>query len=133
MDEYTWDDLQSVMALKNAQKPAKTRRKKRAPEGDTQRAIMEYLTLCARVAWFMRANSGGMKINERWVNMAPAGTADIIGMLNDGRFFAIEVKAGNNAPTAAQESFLTLIADNGGVAFVARSVGDVEEVLNGLR
>lgn len=46
-----------------------------------------------------------------------SGVPDIIGCA-DGRFFAIECKAGGNRPTALQDRELQRIVDAGGVSMV---------------
>jgi len=46
-----------------------------------------------------------------------SGVPDVIACL-DGKFIAIECKAGNNKPTALQERELSAIAEAGGDAFV---------------
>ena len=46
-----------------------------------------------------------------------SGVPDIIGCLN-GKFFAIECKAGNNKPTALQEREMQRIRDTGGNTLV---------------
>jgi hypothetical protein len=80
----------------------------------------------------MRVNAGKMKMVNgegrlRWVNLAPAGTSDIIGMLKGGKFFAIEVKAPDRIRTTTQlqQEFIDKINNGGGVAFVAISIQDV--------
>lgn len=57
----------------------------------------------------------------------PRGVSDILGILPDGRFLAIEVKTRTGRVSEYQASFLYEITKNGGVAFVARSVEDVIE------
>jgi len=97
-----------------------------------QSAILDYLKYAKEVAWAMRVNSGKMKIQHhkyglRWINMAPAGTSDIIGMLKGGKFFAIEVKTPKriNTVTTFQKEFIDKINLGGGIAFIATSVDDV--------
>jgi hypothetical protein len=57
----------------------------------------------------------------------PKGVADIIGILPDGRFLAIEVKTERGKLTENQEIFLKKIEENQGVAICARSLSDVTE------
>ena len=49
------------------------------------------------------------------------GGADIIGILNDGRFLAIEIKSGNAVQSKEQKNFEAMIKKFGGVYFVATS------------
>lgn len=57
------------------------------------------------------------------------GVSDILGIIH-GRFLAIEVKSETGSCTSEQKLFLKTINDEGGVAFVARSV---EQVLLNLK
>jgi len=57
------------------------------------------------------------------------GVADIIGILPNGRLLAIEVKSKKGAVQDNQRMFLKEVTDRGALAFVARSVDDVEENL----
>ncbi len=58
------------------------------------------------------------------------GVSDILGILNDGRLLAIEVKTEKGRASPEQQLFIQKIKDRGGIAFVARSVYDVEKELN---
>lgn len=54
------------------------------------------------------------------------GVSDIIACAPDGRFWAIEVKCGNNKPSALQEHYVSEILKRKGVAFVT---WDLETVM----
>jgi hypothetical protein len=58
------------------------------------------------------------------------GVSDILGIMNDGRILAIEVKTEKGRASPEQQLFIQKIKDRGGIAFVARSVYDVEKELN---
>ena len=58
------------------------------------------------------------------------GVSDILGIVN-GKFIAIEVKTKRGRPTENQTNFLRRINENGGIAFIARSIEDVEDGLTG--
>ena len=58
------------------------------------------------------------------------GVADILGLLPTGKFIAIEVKTKSGRLTPEQEVFLDRVSENGGIAFVARSVDDVRCALD---
>jgi hypothetical protein len=60
-----------------------------------------------------------------------SGVADIIGVLADGKFLAIEVKAAKGRVSDKQKSFLQKVNDCGGIGFIARSIEDVETELFG--
>lgn len=99
-------------------------------EADIQRAILNYLQMCPAVAKAWRNNAGKIKTaDDRLVSLSPAGTSDIIGFLNDGRFLAVEVKAGTNTATTLQKEFIDAVNDAGGLGFVAWSVDDCIEEL----
>lgn len=111
----------------NGRKPKRT---KRNPEAAVQRAILEYLQYHPAVAKVWRNNAGKIKTESGGlVNMSPAGTSDIIGFLKDGRFLAVEVKAGKNQPTDLQQEFIDSVNAAGGIGFVAWSVDDCEKGL----
>lgn len=100
-------------------------------ESEIQRAILDYLTSIGAVA--IRVNSGVHIIQDsngstRAFHGAPAGTSDIIACYR-GRYVAIECKARRGKTTPAQEDFINRVIEAGGVAFVARSVDDVETQL----
>ena len=63
-----------------------------------------------------------------------SGVPDIVGCHN-GKFFAIECKAGNNKPTALQEQHLQKIRDSGGIAIVVNeeNLNAVQEMLEQLK
>lgn len=57
------------------------------------------------------------------------GTLDIFGCTNEGEFFAIEVKYGNNTQSALQQYNIDEIKKRKGIAFIAYSLEDVKEQL----
>lgn len=57
------------------------------------------------------------------------GLADIIGILHDGRFLAVEVKRPKKHPSLEQEQFLAEINARGGLALVVHSASELEEAL----
>jgi hypothetical protein len=59
------------------------------------------------------------------------GVADILGILPDGRFLAIELKSATGVATPEQKSFLEAIRASGGLSFIARGIDDVKEGLRG--
>lgn len=56
------------------------------------------------------------------------GVSDILGIIN-GRFLAIEVKSATGQLSGEQRIFLARVNENGGIAFVARSVEQAAESL----
>ena len=57
------------------------------------------------------------------------GVADILGILDDGRFLAIEVKTETGQLRPEQAAFLDAIRQRGGLSCVVRSVADLDAVL----
>jgi hypothetical protein len=104
----------------------------RPREQDTVRAILLFLHLHRILAW--RVNSGGFRAEykgkTRFHRFGAVGMSDIIGAVPPtGRVLAIEVKSATGKVTTAQEAFLAQLRGAGGLAFVARSVADVQRVL----
>ena len=109
-------------------------------ETATVRAILQYLHLRGYLAW--RQNSRVVMLPGKGGKPAPyrmggvKGMADVIGICNYpgapnialmGRFFAIEVKSAGGKPTPEQTAFLAAVVRAGGLAFIARSVKDVQD------
>ena len=92
-------------------------------EQDIQRTILIYLKEQCIFHW--RNNSG----KKGKYTFGLKGSSDIIGILPNGRFLAIEVKYGKNKPSEDQVAFIKNINDNGGLAFVAY---DLETVVKAL-
>jgi len=102
----------------------------RVYERDVLKGVLQALELHPKVAWAARMNVGGMQDSHgNHVRFGFRGLSDVVGMLRDGRFLAVEVKRPGGQPTTAQVEFLGLVSRSGGVAFVARSV---EDVMRGL-
>ncbi|MFA5911829.1 MAG: VRR-NUC domain-containing protein [Vicinamibacterales bacterium] len=108
------------------------------PEGAVLAAILEYLAIRQVFAW--RVNTGAVKLADktgktRFVRFGFPGCSDIIGVIGseipawEGRPLAIEVKSPTGKATEEQLIFLAEIAKRGGLAFIARSVEDVEREL----
>lgn len=58
------------------------------------------------------------------------GVSDILGILRDGRFLAIEVKKSpNSRPSKHQVKFIDNVNSNGGIGFVAWDIEIVEKNL----
>lgn len=101
-------------------------------EKDIQKAIKQFLEL--KGCFVIRVNSGAMtgeyKGKRRFVRFASEpGVSDLVGMLPDGRFLAVEVKRVGNKATPEQQSFIDRVNQQGGLAFVARSIEDAETAL----
>lgn len=99
-------------------------------EAQILKAIMQYLRRHPKVARVWRQNSGTFKEGTRFIRANTArGMSDIMGALKSGRVLAIECKARRGILHDHQKEFLDSITAAGGLAFVARSVEDVEKEL----
>lgn len=101
-------------------------------ENVVQASIIHYLQMSPLIAWVRRHNSGKVKTEwGTWVELGEKGDSDVFGMFSAnagafaGKFLGIEVKDGDNKPTAEQLAFIRMVNDNGGVGFAAWSVDDV--------
>jgi hypothetical protein len=95
-------------------------------EGKIKAAIMKYLRARGHFLW-VHSNVGIVKKNGQRIPVGMKGVADIIGVRRGGQIIAVEVKAGYNKASEAQEVFLNHIRDMGGVGIVAYSIQDCVE------
>lgn len=114
---------ESVAAAK-AVKPAAP---KAQLEKEIQKACLDYLRVRKILCWKNRA-VGISKPNGSFIPIPKneRGVSDIIGCLPSGRLLAIEVKRPGTHPTAEQEAFIATVNLYGGLAFVARSIEDIQ-------
>lgn len=102
------------------------------PEKQIQQEILYYLHLQKAVKFFWRNNTGAVKAQykgkSRFIRFGQPGISDILGIMNDGKFLAIEVKTEKGVLTEKQADFMDRIIEAKGIAFVARSVKDVIEM-----
>ena len=102
-------------------------------EAEILASVLKALKLYPNVFFFTRMNSGAYAVGEgkarRYVRFGFPGCPDIIGMMRGGRMLCIEVKSPTGKLSAVQERFLIRIRQNGGVAFVARSVDELAKYL----
>ena len=99
-------------------------------ESDVQTACLEYLRLRRIFHW--RQNSGAFKTQSGgWFKCCSIkGVADILGILPDGRFLAVECKREKGGVVSPeQKEFLLNINANGGVGMVVRSVDELASQL----
>lgn len=120
------------------------RQSKKTPEGYVKAAICDYLAV-ERI-YFLRTNAGTTvvpateKSNRRVLQMAPAGTADILalphriaGTVNLFQPCWIECKAPGNKQSPAQRAFERERICDGHAYIVAYSIEDVAEWLYRFR
>ena len=101
-------------------------------EAQVLRAVMQRLERHPAVARAWRQNSGAGMLTRRsgaasqWIRFGFKGQPDVCGYLNDGRALFVEVKKPSGEVTPEQAEFLQSARSAGCVAFVARSVDDVD-------
>jgi len=95
-------------------------------EKDVLSAVLELLAVHPRVAFAYRQNVGGFyNAAGQYVACGFAGCADIIGMMKDGRYLAIEVKGSRGKASEEQLAFIFKVRNNGGVGLIAYAVDDL--------
>jgi len=101
-------------------------------ENAIQSAIMQYLFYNKIFHW-RNNNTPIYDVTRKRFRAMPKGAikgvSDILGILPDGRFLAIEVKKPRSYMSKEQKLFIKNINENGGVAFMARSIDDVKKHL----
>ncbi len=103
---------------------------KKPTESGIVTACLELLALRKILAW--RANQipvplPGGKGFRKFAGLR--GVSDIIGVLDDGRFLAVEVKTEVGVLRPDQKVFLDAVRERGGLAIVVRSVADLDRAL----
>ena len=104
-------------------------------ENEIQNSILQFLKFKGVVAWRNNngstydAKSGQHRRKNKWEKLW-GSPVDILGIMPDGRFLAIEVKKTEKLkPSKEQQFFLDTINENGGVGFCAHSIECVKNHL----
>lgn len=103
------------------------------PESVVLNTCLGLLNLMGIYAW--RNNTGAYKVKgnrttkERIIHYGKKGSADILGILPDGRFLAVECKRKSGRASSDQLLFLSNIKANNGVACIVKSCDELMEVL----
>lgn len=99
-------------------------------ENEVLASCIELLSLMNIYCW--RNNTGALKdATGRLIRFGKVGSSDILGVLPDGKFLAVECKKSKGGIVSEyQEEFLQEINNCGGVGLVVRSS---EELLNELK
>ena len=89
---------------------------------------LQYLKLRGIYCW--RNNIGAAKIGSRYMSFGLPGSSDILGILPNGQFLAVECKKENGGKLSdKQVEFLSRIKQNGGVAVCVHSVNELEKII----
>lgn len=114
------------MAQARVQAASKTARVSPVTHGELVREILKTISQSEDCrAWIN--NTGAYKSGQRLIRFGLVGSSDIIGILRNGIFLAIEVKVGRDSQSDQQKNFEAMICRFGGVYILARNVGDAIE------
>lgn len=98
------------------------------PEGRVKAEVLDYLKKTGR--FYMRMQSGKVKVMGGWMYLCPAGTADVLTFDSSGRCVWIELKQLKGEQREKQVEFQQKVVGIGHTYIVARSV---EDVINGFK
>lgn len=97
-------------------------------ESEVLKQCLEYLRM--RGIFAFRNNSGAVKMGKNFVRFGLPGSSDILGILPNGQFLAVECKKENGGKLSdKQVEFLSRIKQNGGVAVCVHSVNELEKII----
>lgn len=101
-------------------------------EATVLKECMFFLKRCGIYHW--RQNTGAFQTkNGGYFRSSMPGVSDILGILPDGRFLAVECKRENGGVLSNhQKEFLSNIAGNKGIAVVVRNAQELEQQLGAL-
>ncbi len=97
------------------------------PEAKVAAEIKDYLTKTGR--FFIRINSGKVKVSGGWMQLAPKGTADMLTFDHAGKCVWIETKHAKGVQSDEQIDFEMRVRLLGHTFILARCLDDVMEVL----
>jgi len=105
------------------------------PKEDLEGAVLgeclDLLSAMGIVCW--RSNTGAVKIDTRYIKFGPKGKADIIGLLPNGRFLAVECKRRHGGKQSDdQRAFEQAIVGSKGVYLLVHSAGELVDQLKGV-
>ena len=109
-------------------------------ESEIQNDIMTALGSHPSVVWAMVVTTGKFRVKGGFIITGhymtehcrtTTGMSDIIGMMVNGAFLAIETKKSGEEPTLEQYEFLELVSRNGGISGWCSSVEGALEIIGG--
>ena len=121
---YTFDEVHNCLV--EDKPPRKPKKRRKGPEARILSECLAYLHAKGVFCW--RNNSGGTKVNGRFMRFGMAGSPDIIGIVA-GQFFAVEVKAPGGKLSDSQREWHARAERAGCRAYVVRSVEELMEVV----
>lgn len=123
--EETDVDLQDVLRLIGIS-VRKPRKRRKGPEARVLSECLEWLHATGVFCW--RNNTGGTKVNGRFMRFGMPGSPDIIGIVN-GSFLAIECKAPGEGLNENQEKWHAQAAKAGCRPLIVRSLDELKEAM----
>lgn len=93
---------------------------------------MKERDLVKKIRTHLETKYGAVVVKHWGGSFAQAGVADLLICLSGGRYCAVEVKTKTGTTSALQDDFLRRVRVAGGIAFVARSIEDVDNLLGWL-
>lgn len=99
-------------------------------ESEILSSIIKYLYL--KGIFVTRMHTQGVWDQNRKIlrkNQSMKGVSDLIGLLPNGKFLAIEVKTEKGIVSSDQKAYLDSINKNNGIGIIARSLKDVEDFI----
>lgn len=102
--------------------------KRKQPERQLQKAVFDFLKVAMPAESFFSALPGG----DRQMTRAPgyvSGLPDIL-IIHEGQPIFVELKSEKGRLSEAQKDVREAIWRAGGYTYVARSIADVEDILN---
>lgn len=98
------------------------------PESDVLKGCLEFLKL--HQIFCFRNNTGSYRKGNSYIRYGMVGSSDILGILPNGQFLAVECKRGKGGKLSEEQIlFLDNINRNGGVGICVNSVEALEEKL----
>ncbi len=101
-------------------------------ESAIQRTCIALLRSRGVLCWRNNTGSfaGEYKGKRRFMRFGTKGASDILGVLDDGRMLAVEIKREGQKPSAGQVAFMAIVNSKGGVGFWVDNARYLELVLD---
>ena len=103
--------------------------RKEQPETKLCKRMVARLLKSGHLAW--RNTTGTIFNNGRWISFGKKGSGDIFVIVKpSGRFLSVEAKVARRKGTDNQEAWMAKVREAGGVAGVARSMADLDKLVD---
>jgi len=102
--------------------------KEKTPESFILSECLSYLE--TRNIYHWRNNVGAVRLGpRRFTHFGKKGSSDILGVLPDGKFLAVECKSRNGRLSPEQKQFLEALRERGAIALVVRGWCELDNAL----